>query len=245
MRTHPAIAETILFTLYDRGQSSFHSNIPTNEDEEETVVFEAIQTAAKEQDQLSFTYIFEGHIVKKWGIAQDIEYWKNGNNNRKGASWAKKLVKLLYGITREMWNHGNKRLYENTTASTSLKRRKAILREVQTHFKIGFSALRNKDRKTICTGIATLNKWTTSMLETWLQHIVVLHKRSSAQNLKERFDGKNDADDNLYIQRAENLKRFSIPKFRRWRLRHHEATVAQYVRSTETLKRQLKKRRLL
>ena len=245
MRTHPAIAETLLFTLYDRGRSSFHSNIPTNDNEEDVEVFRAIWTAAQEQDQIPFMYIFEGHIVKKWSIAQDIAYRMNGNKNRTGATWARKLVKMLYGITRDMWNHRNKHLYKNTTASTSLKRRKAVLREVRTHVKIGFSALRNKDRTTICTDMDTLKKWTTSMLEAWLRHIVVLRKRSGEQNLKEKFDGKKDTDDDLYIQRAENLKRFSIPKFRRWRLQHHEATMAQYVRSTETLKRQLKKRRLL
>ena len=245
IRTHPAIANTILFTLFDRGNSSFQSNIPTNMNAEERDVLEAIETAAKEQDQIPFTYIFEGHIVKKWGFAQEIAYRKSGNKNRSGKTWSKKIVKLLYGITRDMWNHRNNRLYDNTTASTSLKRRKAVLREVRTHIQIGVSTIRNKDKKTICMDMDTLKKWTTPMLEAWLRHIVVLRKRSSVHNLKEKFDGKNEADDDLYLQRAENLKRFSIPKFQRWRLKHHESTMAQYVRSTETLKRQLKKRRLI
>ena len=245
LRTHPAIATTILFTLFDRGNSSFQSNIPTSVPAEESEIFEAIEMAASEQDQIPFEYIFEGHIVKKWNYAQAMAYRKTGNNHRSGKIWAKKIVKLLYGITRDMWNHRNKRLYDNTTASTSLKRRKTVLREVRTHIRIGFSTIRNKDKKTICMDMATLKKWTTPMLEAWLRHIVVLRKRSGVHNLKEKFDGKNDTDDDLYIQRAENLKRFSIPKFRRWRLKHHESTVAQYVRSTETLTRQLKKRRLI
>ena len=147
IRTHPAIANTILFTLFDRGNSSFQSNIPTNMNAEERDVLEAIETAAKEQDQIPFTYIFEGHIVKKWGFAQEIAYQKSGNKNRSGKTWSKKIVKLLYGITRDMWNHRNNRLYDNTTASTSLKRRKAVLREVRTHIQIGVSTIRNKDKK--------------------------------------------------------------------------------------------------
>ena len=147
MRAHPTIANTLLYTLYDRGNSSFQSNIPTNNNTEETDVFEAIQTAAKEQEHIPFTYIIEGHIVKRWSVAQDIVYRRSGNKNRSGKIWARKLVKLFYGITRDMWSHRNNRLYENTTASTSLKRRKAVLREVRTHIKIGFSAIRNKDKK--------------------------------------------------------------------------------------------------
>ena len=93
--------------------------------------------------------------------------------------------------------------------------------------------------------MGALRKWTTEMLESWLRHVVVLRKRAGVHNLKEMFDGKSDADGDLYIQRAENLKQFSTPKFQRWCLPHHEVTKAQYVRSTETLKRQLKRRQLI
>ena len=141
-----------------------------------------------------------------------------------------------------MWRNRNEKLYENTTVSTSLKRRKAVLWEIKTYIKVGFNTVRNKDRKLLCTDFTTLKKWTTPLLEVWLRHVITLRKRAGEHNLKEIFDGPNTTYDDLYIQRSENLKRFSIPKFHRWRMKWHAKTMVQYVRSTETLKRQLKKR---
>ena len=83
------------------------------------------------------------------------------------------------------------------------------------------------------------------MLEAWLRHVVNMQQRAGENNLKAMFDGTDSVDDNLYIQRSANLKRFSTSKFHQLRLQHHNETLVQYVRSTETLKRQLKKRRLL
>ena len=75
--------------------------------------------------------------------------------------------------------------------------------------------------------------------------VTTMRKRAGEHDFKKTFDGSDPTDDDLYIQRSENLKRFSMPKFRWWRLKHHNKTLVQYVRSTETLKQQMKKRRLI
>ena len=107
IRTHPSIAKKKLYTLYDRGSSSFESNIPTQRSIDDSEIYHIITQAAKEQDQIPFTYIFEGHIVKKWSAAQDIAYQNNNNRNRLVKIWAQKEVRLLYKITQDMWRNRN------------------------------------------------------------------------------------------------------------------------------------------
>ena len=65
LHTHPSIATTLLNTLYDRGNSSFETNLPTLQNMDDTDMFQVLTQAAKEQDSIQFSYIFEGHIIKK------------------------------------------------------------------------------------------------------------------------------------------------------------------------------------
>ena len=142
-----------------------------------------------------------------------------------------------------MWKHRNKTLFNNQIAEVLYKRRKAIIRAVKTQIKIGFQYIRLKDRQTICKKYATLKKWTTPMLEAWLKHVNTIRKKAPC-TLQKELDLKPFEHDNIFIERRENLKRFSIPKFARWRLKHHALTTGEYVQSTEELRRQLKRRRL-
>ena len=60
-----------------------------------------------------------------------------------------------------------------------------------------------------------------------------------------KFDRCENVEDDLYIRRSDNLKRFSIAKFRQSRMKHHTKTLfLQYVHSTANLKRQLESGRM-
>ena len=81
------------------------------------------------------------------------------------------------------------------------------------------------------------------MLEAWLKNINTLRERSHRyrhENLEDDIQNKTDA---LYIERKEALKRCSSPKFYRWRMKHHVATLTQYIHSKMELERQLKRQR--
>ena len=54
LRTHPIILRTILDTLYDRGNTTFKSNLPWSHQLEETRIYNAIVSAAKDQDRIKF-----------------------------------------------------------------------------------------------------------------------------------------------------------------------------------------------
>ena len=81
------------------------------------------------------------------------------------------------------------------------------------------------------------------MLEAWLKNVNVLRERAHKYVTDTDIIDSALTKDDIYIEREENLKHFSTPKFYRWRLRHHVATLTQYIHSTEELNCQLKKQR--
>ena len=81
------------------------------------------------------------------------------------------------------------------------------------------------------------------MLEAWLKNINTLRERSHRYNHEKLEDDFQLKKDDLYIEREENMKRCSSPKFYRWRLKHHATTLTQYIHSKKELERQLKRQR--
>ena len=112
--------------------------------------------------------------------------------------------------------HRNDTLYNNQHTGVSYKRQKTILRAVKTQLRIEFHHIRHRDRQSICSDYKVLKKWTTQILEAWLKNVEVLRDKA----LSKDAHGDNEMDDipidDMYIERPENLKRFSIPKFHRW-----------------------------
>ena len=142
-----------------------------------------------------------------------------------------------------MWQHRNNTLFNHQKAGDSFKRRKTVIRAVETQIKIEFTPLRMKDKKSICTDLKKLKKWTTPMLEAWLKNINALRERSHRyrhEDVEEDFQIKKD---DMYLKREENLNRCSSSTFWRWRMKHHNSTLTQYVLSKLELERQLKRQR--
>ena len=243
LMTHPLIVETIVMTVHDRGHSTFTMNLPVQPTDVPNELYNLIRQAAQAQDRIGFIPLFEGHIATAWKDAQEHAYREIPRCRKTGQTWSKKLISELYKMTRNMWKHRNDTLYNNQHMGTSYKRRKAILRAVKTQLKIGFHCIRPIDRKSIVTDPKTLKKWTTPLLEAWLKNINSIRDRSQKYNLNYQPEATN-VHDHLYIERAKMLKRFAIPKFQRWRLKHHHATIAQHLHSTEDLHRQFKKQKL-
>ena len=79
------------------------------------------------------------------------------------------------------------------------------------------------------------------MLKVWLKNTNVLRERAHKYKTDNDIIDSALAKDDVYIEQEENLKRFSTPNFYQWQLRHHIATLTQYIHSTEELKPQLKK----
>ena len=81
------------------------------------------------------------------------------------------------------------------------------------------------------------------MLEAWLKNVNTLrerHHRYRHENMEKDY---RIPKDDLYLEREENMKRCSSPKFWRWRMKHHATTLTQYVHSKMELERQLKRQR--
>ena len=81
------------------------------------------------------------------------------------------------------------------------------------------------------------------MLEAWLKNVTILQERSPSTSTEYITDTSHPEQNYIYIERSEKLKRFSIPKFHRWRMKHHHQMVVQCVHSTEEMTRQHKRQR--
>ena len=77
--THPGIIHILIYTLFDRGASTFVHNIPDN-DVGGGKIYAAITIAAKAQDMIPFHNIFEGHIMSVWRKAQDKSLLSEGKH---------------------------------------------------------------------------------------------------------------------------------------------------------------------
>ena len=241
--SHPFIISCISMTIHDRGQSTFANNVPLHSTDMSPELHNLILQAAIAQDEIGYYPIFEEHISRKWRVAQDYAFKEQANCRRSSSTWTKKFIASLYNLTRRMWRHRNDALFRTQQAGDSYKRRRTVLKAVKTQLDIGFQLLRLKDKKSICKDYDTLQKWTTPMLEAWLKNINTLRERSHRYRHEKLEDDFQLKKDDLYIEREENMKRCSSPKFYRWRLKHHATTLTQYIHSKKELERQLKRQR--
>ena len=165
--------------------------------------------------------------LKNGELHRNLPTVKKDNGRRRGSVWIKQTISSLYQVTRKMWMHRNDALFNNQVAGVLYKQRKAILRAVKTQLKVGFHYVRAKNSSSICTDYGTLKKWTTPMLETWLKHVNSMRLRDHKLSLHELDQPHQTIIGEIYIERRENLKCLSTPKFTRWRLKYHEETLVQ------------------
>ena len=154
--------------MYDHRQSTFQENVPHSQNVDDYDLYQLVEKAAREQDKIEFVRILEGHnISTAWKLAQHQVYISSPGRIQNEQTWAKRLVRGLYCLTRDLWINRNNTLFKNNTSKTSMKHRKAIVHEVKLHLKIGFHMRRHKDKKLECAEYKLLKTWTTQQLETW------------------------------------------------------------------------------
>ena len=142
-----------------------------------------------------------------------------------------------------MWEHRNKSLFPGTS-TISLRRKQKIWRDVKIELSIGNKCIRTKDQETICMKKRVLKTWTAEAQEIWLKNI----KNAREQSLA----GTSDVANNTYKQqfnaiyrtRSSLLRQLASPKFHKWRMKHHNKTLSQYLHSTDELRCQLKRQKL-
>ena len=72
--THSCVTRTLIYTLFDQGNSSFAKNVPRRREKMPRKIYDAIKSAAVQQDAIAYQNIFDGHIVAEWGKAQELAY---------------------------------------------------------------------------------------------------------------------------------------------------------------------------
>ena len=100
--------------------------------------------------------------------------------------------------------------------------------------------MREKDLNTICLDDEEkVRKWETQAPEVWLQHIRRLRKRSTTQQLKQRFDDDIESHDEVYMEWQKRLKRCSTPQFIAWRMKHYYEMLDIYLHSLKEFKKDM------
>ena len=74
-----------------------------------------------------------------------------------------------------------------------------------------------------------------------VKNVNVLQERAQKYDFNMTNNHNTPYSDNIYIERSNNLKQFSIPKFHQWRMKYHYKTLMQYVHSKEDQQHQIKK----
>jgi hypothetical protein len=99
--THPDIIETIHKYL-----SSWHSNSPF-----EFVCPNTTYQALSDQQVIGGRRFFEGWVVKSWTDIQQ-HYYSLIHSRRSGRRWTIELIKRLWQIAWDIWQHRNDVLHE-------------------------------------------------------------------------------------------------------------------------------------
>ena len=129
--THPAIQNIFLHTLSDGNSHKFKDYIPRTE------IDPNLHEAAKEQDILGWTKMFNGHISSQWAKMQHQHYKMMYQNPPSISHWAKNLILQFYTISHDMWTHRNEIVHEKVEEFLNLRESNQLQKEITESFNTG------------------------------------------------------------------------------------------------------------
>ena len=243
LETAYLISDILTTTLFDDTDTTFSSHIGDYDGSIPEEIYNMICDAAKEQDEIGRTGLLHGHLVQKWRIAQEALYRLTPGCRRNGRTWAKRVVKELYTITKAMWDHQNASIFPSTS-TTSTNRKKKIWHDVKIELKIGDKGIRDHEMCSICFDKKSIKAWTPESQEIWLKHVQNMRDRAIADWKEHNDRTRTNRQQKLYDKRSSRLHISASRRCHDWKMKHHNKTLSQYLHSTEELKRQPKRRKL-
>ncbi len=114
--TDPDISKAILHYLNSwRSNSSSDYNVPF-----------WLRDTIKQQADIGWNLFLEGWIAKEWELVQQA-YYQLIQSRRTGKRWLISIIKKLWQVAWDMWDHQNQILHEEENAVAQ-----RILRQLQT-----------------------------------------------------------------------------------------------------------------
>jgi hypothetical protein len=192
--THPAIQEALILRLNQwhdgTDLSPFHSNVPW------------LNEAVREQDSIGWESAMEGRWSQHWINIQNAYFkWKGHRNS--GRRWLIAIIKRLWTISWDMWDHRNRvRLAEEQAAARN-RAREAITAQ----FFAGIQDLLLQDRHLILRhSITELHRAPLFRQMAWIRRIKGC--RRIGESL--RTQGHQTRSRNLLLQWLDNSQVVAI-----------------------------------
>jgi hypothetical protein len=118
-----------------------------------------------------------GYLWK--GIQQEyLEFLGRRNTGRK---WVRELIKKLWGVAWDMWEHRNGILHDTVTPA-KLRKIIAVNTKIQEEFDMGTIGLLPRDIHWVSQPITTVLRYDLQVKAQWLESVTLARERYTARN---------------------------------------------------------------
>ena len=133
--THPTITHMFTAVLQQPIPSLFTSHIPLDETDQMFAI------AAKEQDDVGWSNLFKGHIVKSWSVIQQKYYATMYHNPPSVYNWSTTIISHLYDLSHDMWNHRNEIVHEKVAQSLNAQELQQLHSNITHQYQLGSTSV--------------------------------------------------------------------------------------------------------
>jgi hypothetical protein len=155
--THPDMAHEIIKGLrnWRSGKSS---------DSQQTTDW--ITELVNQQTKLGWRNFFEGMIATNWQVAQQV-YLSRIGSRKSSKRWATSIIRKLWQIAWDMWEHRNGFLHARNTGLHSQNINQSIIAE----FQKGWSMLDRETRALFRPGLESITVKPIEVREQWIKRV--------------------------------------------------------------------------
>ena len=160
-QTNPQIAEAILTGLH-----AWHQNVPV---QFPTFTFPELNKTLQQQNEIGWQSFLEGWVSTGWQLIQQRHYqWLE--SKRSGRRWVIALIKKLWQVAWDQWEHRNATLHKQTSIP-SIEASEHLNTTISAEYHSGSITLLPQDRYLFGTPLDKLLKQSFDQRTLWLQRI--------------------------------------------------------------------------
>jgi len=155
-----------------------------------------------QQSSIGWRRFFEGWLVKEWTMAQQA-YYCLIKSKRSGKRWTVELIKKMWAIAWDLWEHRNGILHEEQNLVSTIELGRLNKKIIDAYTSLRSRLLPAHDRHLISSKLPRILKKDKVFKEVWLRHAML------ALGLGER-----GSQPGQYMSGMRNcMKRFLRPRF--------------------------------
>jgi ribonuclease HI len=158
-----------------------------------------IRTAVALQDTIGWYPFATGHMGYLWKGIQQQYYAFLGRRNT-GKKWARELIKKLWGVAWDMWEHRNDILHNSDTPAKLRRIAQANLR-IEEEFDTGIEGLLPRDKHWILQPMVQVLRYDLIVKAQWLESVALA---------RERFKIRRDASHEIMRNQRELMAQWLL-----------------------------------